>query len=82
MTGHWLSAAEVVTLTMRKRPSAQARVLDALKIPYRERPDGTLVVFRSAFAGAEESEKPPPQLHLPPRPMPNLAAGRPAKGPR
>lgn len=41
-----LSDAELVTLTRRVRRSAQARVLDELRVPYRRRPDGSLVVFR------------------------------------
>lgn len=60
-----LSDAELVTLTRRVRRSAQARVLDELRVPYRRRPDGSLVVFR------RDMEAPPasrparrPQLRL------------------
>lgn len=74
-----LTAAEIRDLTQRQRPSAQARVLDALKLSYRKRPDGTLVVFRSAVGGAEEREEPRPQLRLTPRPALNLTVGMPKK---
>ena len=44
-----LSPAEVAALTRRDRPTAQARVLRALGIPYREHPtDGVLIVARAA----------------------------------
>lgn len=43
-----LSEQELRTLTGKQRPSAQARVLDRLAIPYRTRPDGTLVVIRAS----------------------------------
>ena len=39
-----LSEDEVVELTGKRRPSAQTRVLDFMGIPYRPRPDGTLVL--------------------------------------
>jgi hypothetical protein len=47
-----LSRAELASLTGKVRPSAQARVLDGLRIPYKRRPDGprkkpgTLLVLR------------------------------------
>lgn len=41
-----LSPEEVQMLTGRSRPGWQARVLEHLHIPYRRRPDGTLVVLR------------------------------------
>ena len=37
---------ELVALTDRERPSAQARVLSRLGIPHRRRPDGSLIVLR------------------------------------
>jgi hypothetical protein len=37
---------DLVTLTDRERPSAQARVLARLGIPHRRRPDGSLIVLR------------------------------------
>lgn len=42
-----LTPADLSALTQRERPSAQARVLDALGVPYATRPDGTLIVSRS-----------------------------------
>lgn len=45
-----LSPDDLVKLTGRTRPGWQARVLDRMKpapIPYRTRPDGTLVVLWS-----------------------------------
>ena len=41
-----LSEKELVDLTKKERPSAQARVLDFMGIRYRPRPDGTLAVMR------------------------------------
>jgi hypothetical protein len=41
-----LTAQELVELTKKVRPSAQARVLHALGIPSKPRPDGSLVVYR------------------------------------
>jgi hypothetical protein len=41
-----LTPDELVTLTARRRKSAQAAVLDALGVPYRLRPDNSIVVFR------------------------------------
>jgi hypothetical protein len=42
-----LTDEELVQLTKKKRPSAQARVLCHLGIEARPRPDGTLVVSRA-----------------------------------
>lgn len=41
-----LSPEELEELTEKKRPSAQARQLHALGIPYKPRDSGTLVVYR------------------------------------
>lgn len=41
-----LSPEELLELTGKVRPHAQARVLDALGIAFQTRPDGTLVVYR------------------------------------
>jgi hypothetical protein len=61
-----LSKAELADLTGKVRLSAQARVLAALGIPYRRRPDGTIVVFRDSLSHAPEKERPPPpRLRLP-----------------
>jgi hypothetical protein len=42
-----LTASDLIDLTGRQRPRWQARVLDHLGIPYRSRPDGSLVVLRA-----------------------------------
>lgn len=39
-----LTPAELEALTGKVRPHAQAKVLDALEIDYKRRPNGTLVV--------------------------------------
>ena len=43
-----LTDDELQSLTHLRRPSAQARALQAMGVPYRKRPDGTLLVGRSA----------------------------------
>lgn len=48
----WLSDEELADATRRKRPSAQARVLARWGVPYRPRPDGTLLVGRAALDAA------------------------------
>ena len=42
-----LTRAELREFTQRRRSDAQARVLDYLRLPYRVRPDGSLVVLRA-----------------------------------
>ena len=62
-----LSDDELRALTQRRQRAAQRRVLAALHIPYRERPDGTIVVFRRDVdgAGAAPPERPrTPALRL------------------
>jgi len=44
-----LSSEELFELTKKQRFKAQARVLSQLGIPYRERPDGSLVVYRTSL---------------------------------
>jgi hypothetical protein len=41
-----LSEDELRALTKKVRPSAQSRVLEALGIRYKPRPDGSLLVYR------------------------------------
>jgi hypothetical protein len=61
-----LAPAEISELTGKVRLSAQVRVLDALGIPYRRRPDGTIVVFRESVSHAPAKERQtPPRLRLP-----------------
>lgn len=60
-----LSAQELAEVTARERPSAQRRVLDHLGIPYRRRPDGSLVVMRSHVEGESDgSIRRKPRLRL------------------
>lgn len=47
-----LTPEEIVELTGRTRANAQARVLNALGIPHRPRPDGSLVVARASVDAA------------------------------
>ncbi len=43
-----LTDDELLSLTHLRRPSAQARALQVMGVPYRTRPDGTLLVRRIA----------------------------------
>lgn len=52
MTFPWLSDAELQDATHRRQPCAQARALQALGVPFKRRPDGTLLVARSALERA------------------------------
>lgn len=45
----WLSDEELIDLTGRRQPAAQARVLDGWRVPHLRRPDGSLVVGRAAI---------------------------------
>jgi hypothetical protein len=45
-----LTPDELAALTKKRRPTAQAKVLDHLGIPSRQRPDGTLVVLHAHVA--------------------------------
>ena len=47
-SGIVLSAEELYLLTQRTQRAAQMRVLDELEVPYKRRPDGSIVVFRAA----------------------------------
>lgn len=60
-----LSAQELIEVTARERPCAQARELDHLGIPYRRRRDGSLLVLRSDVEGGfSGSIKREPRLRL------------------
>ena len=48
MTAPTLSDDEIAALTRRVRPSAQARILRQLSIPFTEHPDGPIIVYRWA----------------------------------
>jgi hypothetical protein len=60
-----LSSAELVALTERTRRRAQRRVLDALGISYRLRPDGTIVVLRESLNAPAKSRPASPALRVP-----------------
>ncbi len=51
-TPPWLTASELQSATSKKQPSAQARVLRALGIPFKRRPDGKLLVGLDAVSAA------------------------------
>lgn len=48
----WLSDAELQDATHRARPTAQARALVRMGVPYQTRPDGSLLVSRAAMEAA------------------------------
>lgn len=52
-----LTADELFFLTEKRIPSAQARVLDHLRIHYQMRPSGTLIVYRRHALGLEQDHK-------------------------
>lgn len=51
MTIH-LTDAELVEITHRRQPCAQARALQRMGVPHLRRPDGTLLVGRTAMESA------------------------------
>lgn len=62
-----LTDAQVQDLTSKVRPSAQARVLLAMGIPYRRRPDGSIVVLLSDLQHAPtQTRSAPASVRLPP----------------
>jgi hypothetical protein len=65
-----LSAQDLVELTDREKPSAQARQLDYMAIPYRRRRDGSLAVLR---IHVETIEGRPSPATLAAAPEPELA---------
>ena len=58
-----LSEHELIELTHRVKPAWQARALEMMGIPFRKRPDGTLVVLRSSLEQKQDA-KPRPQLRV------------------
>lgn len=60
-----LSPQTLIELTGKVKRSAQARVLDGLGIPYRRRPDGTIVVFEADIDAPAQVKPRSPQLRLP-----------------
>lgn len=61
----WLTDAELQDATHRRKPGAQARALDAMGIPWRRRPDGSLLVGREALAQALLARPPAPGVASP-----------------
>lgn len=61
-----LSAADLIEITERHKPSAQARVLDALGVNYKRRPNGSIVVFTQDLHAPTQTRPQTPQLRLPP----------------
>lgn len=59
-----LSPQELEALTLKPTPGRQKRVLEHLGIPYRERPDGTLVVLHIHVTWTQHSGPREPQLRL------------------
>lgn len=59
-----LTRAELSELTGKVRACAQARVLEAIGVPYVRRPDGTIVVFKEHIHAPKESRQRPPQLRI------------------
>ena len=59
-----LTPQEIRELTQRARPAWQVRVLDHIGVPYRRRPDGTLIVMRSHVEMQPVVSPRRPQLRL------------------
>lgn len=61
-----LTPEELAEVTGKQRRPSQAKVLQAMAIPYRVRPDGSLLVLRSNVSNdaATQIEPPSPALHL------------------
>lgn len=55
----FLTADELVTLTHRKYGAWQARALDAMKIRYKVRPDGTVAVLWADVRGEQDARRAP-----------------------
>jgi hypothetical protein len=54
-----LSPEELEDYTRKVKFSAQARVLDVAGVPYRKRPDGSLIVLRVHVDYETEKKQPP-----------------------
>lgn len=59
-----LSADEIRELTGKKRQVAQERVLAGMQIPFRKRPDGSLVVIRTDLLTAPIGQPRGPALRF------------------
>lgn len=62
-----LTPDELIELTGKQRRSAQLKVLQALAIPFRVRPDGSLLVLRAHVIenASPQDGQASPALHLP-----------------
>ena len=60
----FLTETELAALTKRQRPSAQARVLVHLGVPFLTRPDGTLVVLAAHVQPEAKPAKHEPKLRI------------------
>ena len=58
----FLTPAEIEELTGRERCNAQRRALEYMGVPYRLRPDKSVVVLRSALENAPTSTR---RVHAP-----------------
>lgn len=54
-----LTPEQLASYTGKSRAKAQARVLDAMGVPYRRRPDGSLIVLRVHVDYETKANKPP-----------------------
>lgn len=57
----WLTDAEVVDVTHRRQYRAQGKALERMGVPFKRRPDGSLLVGRAALEralGGVASEEP------------------------
>lgn len=61
-----LSPTQLRELTGRVRRSAQRSTLDHLRIPYRLRPDGSIVVFEADLHATTENRPPHHRVRIPP----------------
>lgn len=59
-----LSPKELIELTGKLRSGAQRRVLEGMGVPYRQRPDGTLVVIRTDVLTAPTGREEEPALRF------------------
>jgi len=64
----FLTRDEIAELTHRVTPRAQCRALEAMRIPYAARPDGTPAVLRSValarLGEGRQTAPPEPRLRL------------------
>ena len=60
----FLTADEIRELTGKLRPSAQEKVLASMGIPFRKRPDGSLVIVRTDLLTAPIGQEKGPALRF------------------